>query len=228
MEPEFRNEEEESYGVGSEIDRTATLGVQSGAAAETICGAVAVVLTIIGLAGAGTLGMMGVSALVIGAALLARGAGLATGSKDVEHGARSKMRAAVLGGAGVELMAGAVIVLLGILALAGVATHAVLGVACIVLGCTLLLSSGPLMELIRRQAGGATGLRRAWRLAGASGLEVLVGAASIVFGIVALSVRNVGTKDALILVSFLAVAGVLLLKGTSEGARFVPEARVHH
>jgi hypothetical protein len=228
MEPEFRNEEEETYGGRPDIDRTATLAVQRGAAAETICGAVAVVLTIIGLAGAGTLGMMGVSALVIGAALLARGAGLATGSKDVEHGTRSRMRAAVLGGAGIDLIAGAVTVLLGILALAGVSTHAVLGVTCIVLGCTLLLSSGSLTELLRRQTGGTAGLRQAWRLAGTHGLDVLVGAATVVFGIVALSVRNVGTKDALILVSFLAVGGMLLLQGTSEGARFVPEARVHH
>lgn len=222
MEPEFRNEEGERF-VVEPGDRTAKMGALGSSAAETLCGAITVILAVIGLAGAASFWMMGICSIVIGAGLLARGAGLVA---ETRNASGSTQRNVLFGGSGIELLAGAVAVLFGILALADVAPYRLLGVTCIVLGCALLLSSGALLELVRRPGYGSSSYRETGAAAG--GYQVLAGVATVIFGIVALAAGTIGTQAALILVSFLAVAGALLFAGTASGARFIPEARVHH
>ena len=148
-------------------------------------GSVAVIaLAIAALAGVRSALFAAIATIVLGAAVLIEG-GVLAGAEMIERGEFATT----------EFLGGLTGVVLGILALVGVAPASLLSVAIIVFGATLLFS---------RMAGGEFGGR------------VLVGIAAIVLGILAVVGLN---QVILVSVALLALGTMELTDGLENGAR---------
>src|SRR5262249_45281906 len=123
------------------------------------------------------------------------------------------------GGMGAEIIGGAAGVVLGILALVGLAPAVVLPIAVIVFGASLLLGSGATADLSTLSVGPrherfAQVARQA--TVAASGVQALIGVSAIVLGILAL----VGLDPlALTLVALLVLGAGVLLSGSAVSTR---------
>jgi hypothetical protein len=166
--------------------------VAGGSITETICGAAAVVLAVIGLAGTLPGYMASIATIAFGIALLAEGGAVAARYSALIHetthvgpGAPTELG----GGMGAEFLAGGAGVVLGVLGLLGIATATLLPIAVIVFGGALLLGSAATVDLGSFAAGvGEHRLAAVSRqiTVAASGAQVLLGIAAIVLGIIAL------------------------------------------
>ncbi|HEX5085712.1 MAG TPA: hypothetical protein VFY40_27070 [Blastocatellia bacterium] len=224
-----------------EQERHAIEEVGGGSIVESIGGIGALVLSILGLIGFMPVTMASIASIAAGGALLIGGGTLASQYKRIFSGARPRLSHSVIGGGmAMESLAGFAGIVLGILALLGIHQLVMLGASVIVLGCALLLASGAITRLtslpIRGPFGAAEQAREAEferyheqymardALYAASGSEALIGAGSIVLGILSLS----GIAPlALILVALLAIGASILLAGSSVAGRMFESIAAH-
>ncbi|WP_438033624.1 hypothetical protein [Sorangium sp. So ce204] len=206
----------------AEEEREAPRIVLGGSLAEVVCGAGTIVLAILGLTGFMPGELTSIATIVFGAALIAHGGAIASRfgaltrtTAPVEWDTRAELG----GGMGAELVGGAAGIVLGILALLGLAPGALTSVAVIVFGGALLLSGGTTADLGALDVRGAhQHLAHVARQAAmaAAGLQSLVGAGTVVLGILAL----VGIHPlVLTLVSLLALGLAIVTSGSAVSGR---------
>ena len=199
---------------------TAAREVEGGSLTEAIGGAGAVVLAILGLVGVLPQTMAAVATIAAGVALLVGGGAVAARYSRLLLGAGSETaRREIVGGMGLEALAGIAGIVLGVLALLGINPLTLLSVAAIVLGAALLMASGALarLESMTRWADVNTAERVSHgAVYVASGSDVIVGAGAVVLGILALTGHGSMT---LLLVALLSVGAAVLLSGSSLAAR---------
>ncbi|WP_437960487.1 hypothetical protein WME76_13140 [Sorangium sp. So ce119] len=188
-----------------------------GSLAEVACGAATVVLAILALTGTMQGYLVPIATIALGIALLAHGSAVAARLRDLAVGWDT--RAELGGGTGAELIGGAAGVVLGILALVGIAAPVLLPVAVIIFGGALLLGGGATADLGALDAPGAherLGDVSRQASVAASGLQTLVGAGAVVLGILAL----VGIDPVVLtLVGLLALGSAVVLSGTTVSGR---------
>jgi hypothetical protein len=194
----------------------------SGSVIEGLGGITGAVLAVLGLAGVLPGYMVSIAAITLGVALLFEGGAVASRYSRLLHvaGGDQESKLEIGGGSTVEFLGGASGIVLGILALLGIAGDALLPVAAIVFGATLMLSAGTTAKLDSFRVYGS-GHPQLDRIASesirvASGAQLLIGVAGVVLGILALT----GTQPlTLTLVAFLAVGASLLLSGSAITAK---------
>lgn len=195
-------------------------GASSGlAAAEAIAGIVAIVLTILGLAHVAPELLVAVATIAIGVALLAQGAGIAG---EYAHLSAFQGEAVVFGGSStwsIELLAGAAGVVLGILALLGVAPIILVAIAIIGFGGGLSLSAGATAQVaINGTRTSADDRVRRFAVESASTSSVtqgLSGLQAVVLGILSLAGFS---SLSLVLIALLAAGVFLLVNGSTFGS----------
>jgi hypothetical protein len=203
--------------------------VAGGSITEAICGAATVVLAIIGLTGGGSLPgyTASIATIVFGVALLAQGGSTAARYQQLLREtvpAEWETRTEIGGGMGAEMLGGAAGVVLGVLGLLGLGTAALIPIAVIVFGGTLLLGSAATADIGSLGAVGSERYAHVARQASvaASGTQVLVGVAGVVLGIIAL----IGVDTAIVsLVALLVMGAAGLLTGTALSSRMVSAMR---
>jgi hypothetical protein len=201
-----------------------------GSLAVACCGIAAIVLTIVGLAGTFPFTLCAIAVIVAGAGLILEGS--ATGARFAkllgEVSDSSFSSAELGGGVTAEFAAGASAVVLGILALIGIVPSVLMAVAAIVAGAALLLGASTSAslnslaletrfrthEMARRVAG--------TMVSGSAGMQVLIGLAAIILGIVGLASH---LDLVLILVSFLVIGAALTICGLAVSAKMLQVTR---
>jgi len=197
--------------------------IEGGSTTEAIGGAAAIVLGILGLLGILPISLASVAAIAVGAGLIAAGGTIAGRYERVLLGAGTEptaTRREIAGGLGMEAVAGAAAIVLGILALLGKDSMTLLAVAAIAVGAGLLMASGSmarLESLIRWEFGRNAESRANEMIYASAGSEVIVGVGAIVLGILALVGFDPVT---LTLVAILSIGASLLLSGSSVAGRF--------
>lgn len=197
--------------------------IESGSTTEAIGGAAAIVLGILGLLGILPISLASVAAIAVGAALIAAGGSIAARYERVLAAPATEpavVRHEIAGGLGMEAVAGAAAIVLGILALLGKDPVTLLSVVAITIGAGLLMASGSmsrLESLIRWEYGRTNEPRMRDAIYASAGSEVIVGVGAIVLGILALAGYDPAT---LVLVAILGIGASLLLSGSSVAGRF--------
>jgi hypothetical protein len=196
----------------------------SGSVIGVVAGALAVILAIIGLSGVHSLGMVAVSVIVVGLALLVE-----SGIMGAEYthllahvGKDDITRMEVTAGLGMEGVAGVVAVIFGVLALSGVNPNAMIAIGTLLLGAGVMFTSG-LHDRIRTMRVSPRvehdQMDRVTRelLGTATGAQVLVGLGAVILAILAL----VGFAPiTLTLVAVLAIGASILIGGAMLGSHF--------
>lgn len=207
----------------SEREERVTTGMLAGGAStEVLAGAAAVALSIIGLAGGAPVILGAISAIAVGGALILFSGALAARWNQIGHRIRAEREEGVdvLGGMGTEAMGGAAGVVLGILALVGVAPVPLLSIATICLGGGVLFGGAGQAELdvlsYDADPDRDRWTRRAVRASG--GGMALAGAGAVVLGI--LGIIGVTPALTLALVATLVLGGGLVLGGSAGTLRF--------
>ncbi len=187
------------------------------AGVQALGGVAAIVLAIIGLSNVAQRYMLGVSTIVIGAALLAMAMGAAAEYRRVSGEEGVTSTAEIGGGASVGVLGGIAAIVLGILALLGIATDLLCAIAAIAVGAALSLSAGVPAKLTSLPVG-PLGEESHLATSAGAGTMVLIGLSVIVLGILAV----VGiARPTLTLVAFLAAGAGLLVSGMAIGSSAV-------
>jgi hypothetical protein len=189
---------------------------------EGAAGMAVIVLAIIALAGVSADALTSIAAIVIGVGLMVQAFNSAAEhSKMMTANAATGAHAAELGGdVMVDCMSGRSGIVLGILALVGINAVHLLPPALIVFGGALLVGGAASMRprtTLSASSSGSEAMSVTYQGSpAASGMEILIGLAAIVLGI--LSLLMAGTW-VLVLVGFIAVGAALLLaSATFNGA----------
>jgi len=190
---------------------------------DALGGIAAAVLAIVGLTGFDPVGMAGIATIVFGAALLIQGGTILTEYAQITLPSEASPR--MTGGEGLSTMflVGAAGIVLGVLALLGIAPMALIAISVIAFGSALVLSSGAVRQLylLQAQAHQMVAVRSANELlagqvaAGSTGVQLLAGLASVVLGIMAVA----GHAPMILSLAALLLLGVtvLLTGGTLTG-----------
>ena len=201
-------------------------GLVGGASAESIAGGAAIVLAIVGLAGILSNAVLSIAAIAVGAGLLIQGGAVAAEHKDLmNHLAGSTLDEVNLDtGISVELAGGLAAIVLGILSLLSVDAGILLPAAAVVVGGSLLLSSGTTQRMNALRLEGvqhgqdhdlAARLTREAVNASAA-TQGFIGLGAMVLGILGL----IGIVPfQLALVAFLAIGASMALSGSAIGSR---------
>ena len=212
----FTQERERVEAVRREEEK-AIYGMAGGSMLEALLGASAVVLSILGLLNIMPAFMASVAVIALGASILFGGGALvARFSRAMSTAERSTAAEMVQGGVAFQALAGTAAIVLGVLALlAEAANVTLLSVALIVLGGATLLSSNLIasvnMVLMRMR-------ERSEAVMTTSGIDILVGLAAIVLGILALAGYQSGT---MILAGTLSIGAAVVLSGSALASRAV-------
>jgi hypothetical protein len=188
---------------------------------EGAAGIAAIVLAIIALAGVSAAALTSIAAIVIGVGLMIQAFNSAAEHSKMMNAdaATGAYRAEFGGDVMVDCLCGLTGIVLGILALVGTAAAHLLPPALIVFGGALLISGALSMRprTLPMSSSGSEALAVTYQgSAEAGGMEILIGLAAIVLGI--LSLLMTGTW-VLVLVGFIAVgAAMLLVSATFSGA----------
>jgi hypothetical protein len=164
----------------------------AGSIATSIGGLAAIILAIVGLVHIAPTYVLAIAALVVGAALVFQGGDLFAQYSGLLAGmTKRRAETAPVGGMGIEMLAGLVGIVLGILALVTVSPSVLLPIAVIVFGVALIGSSGDVTQLYTlklQQSGADDNVQRMAResLALGSSTQTLIGLGGVVLGIVAL------------------------------------------
>lgn len=198
-----------------------TLG---GSGSAMLGGAAALVLAILGLAGVVPHYMLTIAGIALGVGLLFEGGFIAaeyrtilSASGATGTGAKTELG----GGLGAEALAGIAAIVLGILALLNIVPQVLMSITAIVLGAGVMLGSGAMARLnslkVETSATPETARQVAKdSMSAAAGLQVLVGLAAIVLGILGL----IGlAPQTLALVAMLALGSSELLSGGAMTSR---------
>jgi hypothetical protein len=197
-----------------------TAGGRSNGVSEAVGGAIAVVLTILGLAHVVPEYLVAVALIAAGAALMLRGVATVGEYGRVLQG--PEQASFEIGGAGalsVELLTGAAGVVLGILALLRVAPIELVAIGVIAEGAGLILSTGATSQLTGARIAAIYRDQRSQRLAGeinaaATSSQAAVGLTAVVLGILALAGFS---STVLELIALLALGAFILLNSASVG-----------
>jgi len=188
---------------------------------EGAAGIAVIVLAIIALAGVSPEALTSIAAIVIGVGLMVQAFNSAAEhSKMVTANAGTSTHAVEFGGdVMVDCMCGLTGIVLGILALVGMNAAHLLPPALIVFGGALLVSGAMAVRPRTLSASGPGSEATVIRYQGspaAGGMEILIGLAAVVLGILALLMTGAWV---LVLVGFIAVgAAMLLVSATFSGA----------
>jgi hypothetical protein len=190
----------------------------TGSGAEAVAGAGAVVLAILGLAGMLPMILASIAVIAAGAAFLFQGAAVAARHRRLAleaGGGEIEIEA----GMSVEILGGLTGIMLGILALIGIATIPLLAISAIVFGGTLLFGSPAIYRASRAEPDAVVlDVIARETAAGAAGAQALVGIGAITLGILAL----VGlVPQTLVLVAVLGIGGAALLSGGALTSKMV-------
>jgi hypothetical protein len=205
--------------------------VAGGSLTEAIAGLGAVVLAIVALAGLFPAYLGPIAAIVLGVALLFEGGSIAARYSRLlgEVVASHRVASELGGGMSAELLGGAGGIVLGILALLGLAPDVLMSVVAIVFGGALLLGSSATWSLnhliVEHWYAGHETARRVARsmVSAAAGAQVLVGIGAVVLGIVAL----VGMHPMMLsLIAILAVGASVALSGSAVSGKMF--SMLHH
>jgi len=205
------------------IERHEAGVIAGGSLGESIAGAGAVVLAIIGLAGMLQSFTLPIAVLAASAAFLFEGGTVAARWAKLLHRLGADPETVELGtGMSAEFLAGMAGTVLGILALVHVMPVVLMPVAAIIFGGALLFGSmatADFSTMTLPQTEGREALRLVMRQAvsAAAGTQTLVGLGAAALGIIALV--GVGNPVVLSLVAVLGVGGALLLGGSAIGAK---------
>jgi ABC-type nickel/cobalt efflux system permease component RcnA len=199
-----------------------TLAMISGAAGfQAFCGAAAVTLLIIGLAGVAARYLTGCAGIALGVALIAYGGVLAARwRQDVAHyvgkSQQLDLAAALLN----EVLGGAAGLVLACIGLAGYAPQVMFSCAAIVFGGVLLFGGAaqPVVAILARDDQPRYERLSRTAMDASGGIMAFVGIGAVVLGV--LGLIGVGPGFVLAMVAFLAIGGALLLAGLAEAARF--------
>ncbi len=224
--PERRDVLVDSSGRGAmrhdREERTTAKVIARGSITEAIAGLAAAGLATLGLAGILPSYLAAIATIAVGVALLAQGgAAAARWSKIVTEtpGYEGDPRGEASGGMTGEILGGAAGLVLGILALIGLAPQILIPTALLAFGGAMLVGTGTTVDLGATR--GATATARGERLARevtvtASGTHMLIGVATIVLGILAL----IGVDPlTLSLVALLAAGASILFSGSAVSSR---------
>ncbi len=200
-------------GVGTE---TAAYG----GLVDAIGGVATVVLAIVALAGVREDVLVPIAVIVFGAALLIQGGAMLSeyaqisfpaGVSAEQFGAEGLSALFLVGGAGIVL---------GILALIGIAAATLTAVSVIAFGAAMLLSSNSVRHLYMARSAamltaapqGGTQFLAGEMTAGSAGVQLLAGLAAIVLGILAITGTN---PPALILSALIVLGSTIVLTGST-------------
>jgi len=179
---------------------------------DALGGIAAAVLAIIGLTGFDPEGMAGIATIVFGAALLIQGGTIL--SEYMQLAASGDFMAAAPDNDGLPAMflAGAAGIVLGVLALLHIAPVSLISIAVMAFGSALLLSGRSvkvLQTLMQQEVASrrSTGLVAGPLAGGSTGIQVLVGLASIILGILAVA----GHTPLLLCLAALLLLGVTVI-----------------
>jgi len=187
---------------------------------DAIGGIATAVLAIMGLTGFDPTGMAAIATIVFGAALLVQGGTILSEYSQVVSLAPASS-SALTGGEGLPamFMAGVAGIVLGVLALLGIAYMALIAVALIVFGAALVLSSGSLRQLYAMRSQSSAGMLRPGNelltgqmTAGSAGVQLLAGLAAAVLGILAVAGHM---PEVLALAALLVLGVTVLLTGST-------------
>lgn len=186
---------------------------------EGAAGIAVIVLTVIALAGISTEALASIAAIVIGLGLMiqAFNAAAEAARETPANTAVSQQGRGLDAEAMVDCMCGLTGIVLGILALVGINAPHLLPAALIVFGASLLLSGGINLRPRTFPLGTSGTEMRFVAYHGsvaAGGVELLIGLAAIVLGILSLVLAG---SSVLVLVGLLAVGAALLLVSASFG-----------
>ena len=201
-------------------ERATQAQIVSGSSFELFAGVIALMVTIIGIAGYFPLHMAATATIAIGLALIASGGTLAARWQNATSGAHARADRTEALGIGTEVLGGFAGIALGVLALLGVAPLVLLPAGMIVVGSALLFG-GPAQPQIADAAPHVHNLRYRIRrdsVRMSSSVMVMGGLAGIVLGIAALAMP--GYVLVLALIAALCVATALVVAGGTITARF--------
>jgi hypothetical protein len=188
---------------------------------DAIGGIAAGVLAILGLTGFDPEGMAGIATIVLGAAVLIQtGAILSEYTHIVLQNAATSTQSDLAGGDGLAamFMVGAAGIVLGVLALLGIASAALTAIAVIAFGSALVLSSGAVRQLylLRGQAliAARSGpeMLAGQMVSGSAGIQMLTGLSAVVLGVLAVAGHS---TRMLTLVALLVLGITVLLSGSA-------------
>ncbi len=206
------------------LESRSTEAAAYGGLIDAVGGIATAVLAIIALTGYSPDLLGGIATIVFGAALLIQGGTLLSeysGLVFPSGAAASSAASESFAGDGLSAMflVGAAGIVLGILALLGIAAATLIAVAVIGFGAALVLSSGSVRHLYRLQTvsrrsstQSATEFVAGEMASGSAGVQLVVGLATIVLGI--LSVAGVRTAT-LTLVALLVLGITVILMGST-------------
>lgn len=190
---------------------------------DAIGGIATAVIAIVALAGFAPDVLAGICTIVFGAALLIEGGTLLSEYVQISSTEATSEEQLTGGGLSAMFLFGIGGIVLGVLALLGIAPAALISVAVIAYGSTLLLSSSSVRQLYLLQSATmrTAGIRSGSELmaggmaSGSAGVQLLAGLAAIVLGILAVS----GSHTLLLTLVALLVLGVTeLLTGSALSA----------
>src|SRR5215472_5778179 len=204
-------------------------GVAIGSFTEGIGGAGAVVLAILGLIGVLPAPLAAIAVIAIGLSLVIGGGSVASQySRLLIKTEPRQVAQLVAGGMGMEALCGLAGVVLGILALLHVSELSLLPASLLVFGAALLMASIATARVndMRIRFASPEEMHELAQDAvyAASGSEVLIGAAAVVLGILALSGFDPLTMT---LIGLLCVGASVLLSGISVAGRMVSAMPIH-
>lgn len=216
------------------------VSVESGAAdtaaygglIDAIGGIATAILAIIGLTGFDAERMAGIATIVLGASLLIQGGTILSEYAQVFHAGPNHGSAERVGGDGIAamFMVGAGGLVLGVLALLGMVSVALTGIAVIAYGSALVLSSTTMRHLhgLHAQSMHLVSSRSGYELlagqmaTGSAGIQLLTGLTATVLGILAIA----GHAPVVLTLAALLVLGItVLLSGTALSSLVLSFAR---
>jgi hypothetical protein len=208
---------------------------------DAIGGIATAVLAIIGLAGWRPELLAGVATIVFGAALLIQGGALLSEYAQVFTPAGALQTASdAVGGDGLAAMfpVGIAGIVLGILALLGIASYALTSISVIAFGAALMLSAQSVRRLYKLQSEAqvASAVSYSTReflagemAAGSAGIQFVAGLAALVLGIIAVVMTATVRNEVLTLVALLVVGATNIISGSALSALVLsfmrPESR---
>jgi hypothetical protein len=189
---------------------------------DAIGGIATGVLAILGLTGFDPEGMAGIATIVLGAALMIQAGAILSEYTHILFQSETTSAAHVLSGGdalGAMLMVGASGIVLGVLALLGIASATLISIAVIAYGGTLVMSSGAVRQLYVLRGEVASTAPR-WgheflagqMVSGSVGIQLMSGLTAVVLGILAVAGH---TSRALTLAALLVLGVTVLLTGTA-------------
>lgn len=212
------------------VETRASEAASFGGLADALGGIATIVLAIVALTGVRPEILIPITVIVFGAALLIQAGAMvseyalfmpAAGAGGADFGANSLSSLFLVGAAGIVL---------GVLALLGIATTVLTSISVIAFGAALLLSANSVRNLYLLRRVGTAGTMGGGELlagemaSGSAGVQMLAGLTAVVLGILAVS----GTRaDTLVLSAMIVLGATVVLSGSALSGMVLGFMRPH-